>query len=176
VHHCEGLFEAIETDILLAIFRVQNKKISIRDQACTRRFQRTREDTGPKMGLNGHYVGRPAPPTPPRVPSTSNWSQFIQQWSREVTRIDDVAVTWPLLHLGLYKDAPTPSRRSSLIQIKAQHQRIRARLSNEKIIGTTSSVTWALWPIPIPILPRGISMFTQPRKRMRVTNAQRLSR
>jgi hypothetical protein len=72
VNHCEGLVETIETDILLAIFGVWNKKISICDHACTRRFQRTREDTGPKMGPNGHYVDRPAPPTPPRVPSTFN--------------------------------------------------------------------------------------------------------
>jgi hypothetical protein len=26
----------------------------------------------------------------------------------EVTRNDDVTVTWPLLYLGLYKDAPYP--------------------------------------------------------------------
>jgi hypothetical protein len=30
--------------------------------------------------------------------------RFIQQWSRELTRIDDVAIPCPLLHLGLYKD------------------------------------------------------------------------
>jgi hypothetical protein len=63
VHHCEGLVETIKTDILLAIFGVQNKKISIRNHACIRRFQRTREDTGPKMGPNGHYSG-PASPRP----------------------------------------------------------------------------------------------------------------
>jgi hypothetical protein len=44
------------------------------------------------------------------------------------------SMTWQLL--GLYSTSacirtpPTPSRRPSLIQIKAQHQRIRARLSN----------------------------------------------
>jgi hypothetical protein len=84
----------IETDILLAIFGVQNKKISIRDHICIRRFQRTREDTRPKRTPFGWQVG-PASPTPmpdgtplwelstsfwsihppsPRVPSTSIWS------------------------------------------------------------------------------------------------------
>jgi hypothetical protein len=44
------------------------------------------------------------------------------------------SITWQLL--GLYstlayiRTPPTPSRRPSLIQIKAQHRRIRARLSN----------------------------------------------
>jgi hypothetical protein len=150
VHHCEGLMGMIKTDILLAIFGVQNKKISICNHAYTRRFQRTQEDTRPKRTPIGWQVEPTSltplptspwlcrlapsfwnvPPMPPRVPSTSNWSRFIQWWSWEVTRIDDVAVTWPLLHLGLYKDAPSPSRRPSLNQIKAQHQRIRARLSN----------------------------------------------
>jgi hypothetical protein len=56
-------------DILLAIFRVQNKKISIRDHACSRRFQRIQEDTGPKMGLNGHYSGLAGPrPMPASTP------------------------------------------------------------------------------------------------------------
>jgi hypothetical protein len=62
VHHCKGLIKMIEMDILLAIFGVQNKKISIRNHACTRRFQRTK-NTEPKMGLNGHYSG-PAGPRP----------------------------------------------------------------------------------------------------------------
>jgi hypothetical protein len=46
---------------------------------------------------------------------------FIQRWSREVMRIDDVALPWLLLRLPLYKDAQTPSRSPSLIQIKTQH-------------------------------------------------------
>jgi hypothetical protein len=62
VHHCEGLVETIEMDILLSIFGVRNKNISIYDHASTRRFQRIWEDTGPKMGPNGHYSG----PTGPR--------------------------------------------------------------------------------------------------------------
>jgi hypothetical protein len=48
--------------------------------------------------------------------------RFIQRWLREVTRINDVAFPWPLLHLPLYKDAQTLSRRLSLIQIKTQHE------------------------------------------------------
>jgi hypothetical protein len=51
----------IKMDILLAIFGVQNKKISIHDHACTRRFQRTREGTRPKMGPNGDYSGLASP-------------------------------------------------------------------------------------------------------------------
>jgi hypothetical protein len=64
----KGLIKMIETDILVAIFGVQNKKISMRDHACTRRFQRTQEDTEPKMGPNGHYSGLAGwhPPAQPR--------------------------------------------------------------------------------------------------------------
>jgi hypothetical protein len=34
-------------------------------------------------------------------------SRFIQRWSRELMRIDDVAIPCPLLHLSLYKDTQT---------------------------------------------------------------------
>ena len=34
--------------------------------------------------------------------------RFIQWWSRELTRIDDVVIPCPLLHLGLYIATPTP--------------------------------------------------------------------
>jgi hypothetical protein len=76
VHLCEGLIEMIEIDILLAIFGVQNKKISIHDHACTRRFQRTREGTGPKMGPNGDYSGLASPrPMSAGTPcTTSLWA------------------------------------------------------------------------------------------------------
>jgi hypothetical protein len=56
--------------------------------------------------------------------------RFIRRWSWEVMWIDDVAISLLLLDLSLYKDAQTPSKRPSLIQIKTQHRRIRARLSN----------------------------------------------
>jgi hypothetical protein len=150
VHHCKGLVEMIETDILLAIFGVRNKKISIRDHACTRRFQRTREDTGPKMGLNGHYSGpagsRPMLAyTPPTLLSRSSGMFLLRLIGSHLHPIEvslsnggrgrsHWSMMWQLL--GLYSTLayirmpPTPSRRPSLIQIKAQHQRIRARLSN----------------------------------------------
>jgi hypothetical protein len=140
----------IEMDILLAIFGVQNKKISIRDHACTRRFQRTREDTGPKMGPNGHYSGpvspRPMPTGTPLVALPRASGMFFLCLLGSHLRLIEVglsnggqgrshgSMTWQLL--GLYSTSacirtpPTPSRRPSLIQIKAQHQRIRARLSN----------------------------------------------
>jgi hypothetical protein len=56
--------------------------------------------------------------------------RFIQQWSREVTRIDDMVVPWPLLHLSLYKD-PLPSPGGHLsFRLRLNTRRIRARLSN----------------------------------------------
>jgi hypothetical protein len=41
-----------------------------------------------------------------------------------------MAVPWLLLHLGLYKDAPTPSRRHLSFRSKHNIRRIRARLFN----------------------------------------------
>jgi hypothetical protein len=140
----------IETDILLAIFGVQNKKISICDHAFTRRFQRTQEDTEPKMGPNGHYSGpagpRPMPASTPNAASPRTSRMFLLcllgshlrpikvGLSNDGQERSHGSMTWQLL--GLYSTSayirmpPTPSRRPSLIQIKAQHQRIRARLFN----------------------------------------------
>jgi hypothetical protein len=150
VHHCEGLVETIEMDILLAIFGVRNIKILIRDHACVRRFQRTQEDTGTKMGPNGHYSGLASPRSMPTgTPcAASPWASgmFLLRLIWSHLRPIEVglsnggrgrshgSMTWQLL--GLYSTSayirtpPTPFRRPSLIQIKAQHHIIRARLSN----------------------------------------------
>ena len=53
---------------------------------------------------------------------------FIQRWSRELTWIDDVAIPCPLLYLGLYIAAPTPSLGHPKALIHILLIRIRASL------------------------------------------------
>jgi hypothetical protein len=84
-----------------------------------RQLQKVLEDTTTKHGPRLHRSGMAGPwgrlPGLPRSPLTLyrlvllsmiyfvdfkavlGW--FIQQWSREVTRINDVVISWPLLHL-----------------------------------------------------------------------------
>jgi hypothetical protein len=57
-------------------------------------------------------------------------SRFIQRWSREVTRIDDVAIPWQLLHLAPYKDAQTPLGGHLSFRSRHNTRRIRAKISN----------------------------------------------
>ena len=40
--------------------------------------------------------------------SAIDQGRFIQRWSRELTRINDVVIPCPLLYLGIYIAAPTP--------------------------------------------------------------------
>jgi hypothetical protein len=117
---------------------------------CERQLQKVLEDTttkrGPRLhdsGLTGSLGRPPGPVWSPLslcclVLLSTIYSidfkvilgQFIQQWLREVTRIDDVVVPWPLLHLGLYKDAPSPPGGHLSFRSRLNTRRIRARLSN----------------------------------------------
>jgi hypothetical protein len=84
-----------------------------------RQLQKVLEDTTTKHGPRLHRSGMADPlgrlPGLPRSPLTLRhlvllstiyfvdfkavlgW--FIQRWSREVTRINDMVISWPLLHL-----------------------------------------------------------------------------
>jgi hypothetical protein len=68
-------------------------------------------------------------PPPLRVHLSVAQGRFIQWWSRELTRINDVAMLCSLLHLP-YIRHPLPPPMASLIQIKIHHKReISTKLS-----------------------------------------------
>ena len=110
-----------------------------------------REDTTPKLGPNDHESGsaslRRSPlalyhfvllPMIYTVDFKAVLGRFIQRWSRELTRINDVVIpcpllhlySLPLLHLGLYIAALTPLPRgipetlihNLLIRIRVNYQ------------------------------------------------------
>jgi hypothetical protein len=103
---------------------------SIREN-CERQLQKVPEDTTTKRGPRLHHSGPVGPwgrppglaqsplalrhlvllPTIYFIDFKATLDRFIQRWSREVTRIDDMAISCSLLHLPLYKDAQTLSRR-----------------------------------------------------------------
>ena len=143
MHHCEELVETIKTNILFAIFGVPDEKILIsrrnlqkKDLEDTRRHHEAAHHVGP-LGQTDRSATEPISPPPSGTSfhrllgciSTVPEVGLIQRWAINVTRIDDMAIPCPLLHLGLYKQLQTPLSRHLHLHYSSPHQKLGFQLT-----------------------------------------------
>ena len=152
MHHCEGLVKTIKTDISFAIFGVPDEKILIsqqnlqkKDLEDTRRHHEAGHHVGPLGQTDRSHMETDRSATEAVSPppsgtffhrllgciSTVPEVGLIQRWAINVTRIDDMAIPCPLLHLGLYKQPQTPLSRHLHLHYSSPHQKLGFQLEVE---------------------------------------------